>query len=33
MEHLKKRRMAEDLSEGKSAIIDFMLSNNDVQFY
>ena len=33
MEHLKKQKMTEDSSEGKSVIIDFMLSKDDVQFY
>lgn len=33
MEHLKKQRMTEDSREGKSVIIDYVLKNNDVQFY
>ena len=33
MEHLKKRKLTEDSKEGKAAIIDYVLNNNDVQFY
>ena len=32
-EHLKKQKMTEDSREGKSAIIDFVLKNDDIQFY
>ena len=32
-EHLKKQRVTEDSSEGKSAIIEFVIKNDDVQFY
>ena len=32
-EHLKKQKMTEDSREGKSATIDFVLNNDDIQFY
>ena len=32
-EHLKKRRITEDSEEGKSTIIDYVLKNEDIQFY
>ena len=32
-EHLKKQRVTEASSEGESAIIEFVINNDDVQFY
>ena len=32
-EHLKKRKLTEESKEGKAAIIDYVLNNNDVRFY
>ena len=32
-EHLKKQRVTEASSEGESAIIEFVIKNDDVQFY